>query len=91
MDEQLWIGLMEDYGRFIAKNRQDPRNYEYKGNCRNNLRHSTGRCYFCNGDLYEDEWLKGKHHGKGTAKFIKAFLQTGERYVGMWETDRCHG
>ena len=80
------IGLREGFGRFIAKDRKNPRNYEYKGQWLDNLRHGTGRCYFYNGDLYEGEWLRGKRHGKGTA-----FLQTGERYVGMWEADRRHG
>ena len=85
-DESLRIGLREGLGKFIAKNRANPRNYEYQGQWKDNQRHGNGRCYFYNGDLYEGEWVKGKRQGKGTA-----FLQTGERYVGMWEGDRRHG
>ncbi len=78
--------MREGYGRFIAKDKQNPRSYEYKGEWRDNKRHGHGRCYYYNGDLYEGDWVRGMRQGKGTA-----FLQSGERYVGMWESDRRHG
>ena len=85
-DDAMRVGMREGHGCFIAKDRQDPRNYEYRGLWQENRRDGQGRCYFYNGDLYEGEWVRGKRHGKG-----KAFLQSGERYVGLWEADRRHG
>lgn len=86
VEHALRVGLREGHGRFIAKNRMNPTNFEYLGDWRDNCRNGFGRCYYYNGDLYEGQWLHDKRHGKG-----KAFLQSGERYVGLWEADMRHG
>ena len=52
-DDALRIGMREGQGRFIAKDRTNPRSYEYKGEWRENRRDGFGRCYFYNGDLFE--------------------------------------
>ena len=57
------IGLREGYGRFIARDRKNHRNYEYVGDWLDNMRHGQGRCYFYNGDLYQGQWEKGKRSG----------------------------
>ena len=80
------IGLREGYGRFIARDNSNHRNYEYVGDWADNMRHGQGRCYFYNGDLYQGQWEKGKRCGQGTC-----FMQNGERYVGMFEDDKKHG
>ena len=72
-------GLREGYGRFLARDTENQRNYEYIGDWVNNKREGQGRCYFYNGDLYQGHWKNGKRNGQGTC-----FMQNGERYVGIY-------
>ena len=79
-------GLREGYGRFLARDTGNHRNYEYVGDWLDNKRDGQGRCYFYNGDLYQGQWKNGKRNGHGTC-----FMQNGERYVGMYQDDMKHG
>ena len=86
MEEAMRLGVREGQGHFVAKDKANPRAFEYIGAWRENKRHGEGRCYYYNGDLYDGEWQRGGRHGKGSA-----FLASGERYVGMWEHNKRHG
>ena len=63
MVDQTRHGLREGYGRFVARDSSNQRNYEYVGDWLDNKRHGQGRCYFYNGDLYQGQWEKGKRAG----------------------------
>ncbi|MDR2774707.1 MAG: hypothetical protein LBC19_08205 [Tannerella sp.] len=51
----------------------------YFGAIRNGTRNGSGKYCWNNGDVYDGDWVNGKQHGRGTARF------GGEVYKGEWK------